>query len=57
VSYSTLKSRVQKSRSLLKKVFDDCCHFNIDKNGSIYDYELKSELKPQLKIKSGDTKV
>ena len=53
VSYSTLKSRVQKSRSLLKKVFDDCCHFNIDRNGSVYDYELKAE----LKIKNCDGKV
>ena len=43
ISYSTLKSRVQKSRTLLKKVFDDCCHFKIDKNGSIYDYSQKSE--------------
>ncbi|WP_057831306.1 RNA polymerase sigma factor SigZ [Colwellia sp. TT2012] len=43
VSYSTLKSRVQKSRGLLKKVFDDCCHFNIDKSGNVYDYEVKTK--------------
>jgi len=41
VSYSTLKSRVQKSRGLLKKVFDDCCHFKIDKIGNVYDYDVK----------------
>jgi RNA polymerase sigma-70 factor (ECF subfamily) len=43
VSYSTLKSRVQKSRGLLKKVFDDCCHFKIDKIGNIYDYDVKTK--------------
>ena len=42
VSYSTLKSRVQKSRELLKKVFDDCCHFKIDKIGNVYDYDVKT---------------
>lgn len=43
VSYSTLKSRVQKSRSLLKQVFDDCCHFKVDKFGNVYDYDSKSK--------------
>jgi len=43
VSYSTLKSRVQKSRGLLKKVFDDCCHFKIDKVGNVYDYDVKAK--------------
>jgi len=41
ISYSTLKSRVQKSRVLLKGVFDDCCHFKIDKTGNVFDYNLK----------------
>jgi len=41
LSYSTLKSRVQKSRGLLKQVFDDCCHFKIDKIGNVYDYDVK----------------
>ena len=43
VSYSTLKSRVQKSRGLLKQVFDDCCHFKIDKLGNVYDYDVKTK--------------
>lgn len=43
VSYSTLKSRVQKSRNDLKKVFDECCHFIRDKDGSIYDYSKKND--------------
>ena len=42
-SYSTLKSRVQKSRGLLKQVFDDCCHFKIDKLGNVYDYDVKTK--------------
>jgi len=45
ISYSTLKSRVQKSREMLKDVFDECCHFHIDKSGSIYDYEQKPSWK------------
>jgi RNA polymerase sigma-70 factor (ECF subfamily) len=46
ISYSTLKSRVQKSRSLLKGIFDDCCHFQIDKGGNDYDYDKKKIDKP-----------
>ena len=42
VSYSTLKSRVQRSRSSLKGVFDQCCHFSIDSRGNLYDYERKA---------------
>jgi len=41
ISYSTLKSRVQKSRHSLKGVFDECCHFSIDKRGNLFDYEEK----------------
>jgi len=42
ISYPTLKSRVQKSRTLLKQVFDDCCHFERDRRGSIYEYKRKN---------------
>lgn len=42
ISYSTLKSRVQKSRKQLKEVFDQCCHFEVDKQGNLYDFERKS---------------
>ena len=41
ISYSTLKSRVQKSRHSLKGIFDGCCHFSIDKRGNLYDFEEK----------------
>ena len=43
ISYSTLKSRVQKSRTMLKSVFDDCCHFEIDSKGNVFDYERKEK--------------
>lgn len=48
ISYSTLKSRVQKSRILLREIFDGCCHFKLDKNGKVYDYEIKTsnDIKP-----------
>ena len=42
VSYSTFKSRVQKSRDLLKGVFEGCCHFSVDKKGNIVDYIPKN---------------
>ncbi|NRA53433.1 MAG: RNA polymerase sigma factor SigZ [Gammaproteobacteria bacterium] len=47
ISYSTLKSRVQKSRVLLKGIFDDCCHFNIDAKGNVFDYERKNKSRGQ----------
>ncbi|WP_108651778.1 RNA polymerase sigma factor SigZ [Dongshaea marina] len=42
VSYSTLKSRVQKSRINLKKLFEDCCHLSLDSSGNLIDCEAKS---------------
>lgn len=39
ISYSTLKSRVQKGRKLLKQLFDECCHYQRDKVGNVYDYD------------------
>lgn len=42
ISYSTLKSRVQKSRKELKQVFDQCCHFKVDQHGNLYDFERKT---------------
>ena len=43
ISYSTLKSRVQKSRGALRKLFDDCCHFTIDQYGEIIDCDSKGK--------------
>ncbi|MCK6263384.1 RNA polymerase sigma factor SigZ [Vibrio sp. ZSDE26] len=42
IKYSTLKSRVQKSRTLLHKLFNDCCDFSIDSQGNLLDYEKKT---------------
>ena len=43
VSYSTLKSRVQKGRSELRAVFEQCCHFSLDKHGNLVDFDPKSD--------------
>lgn len=41
INYSTLKSRVQKSRHKLLGVFHQCCSFSIDRWGNVIDYERK----------------
>ncbi len=41
IKYSTLKSRVQKSRHKLLGVFNQCCSFSIDSRGNVSDYERK----------------
>ncbi|WP_135442533.1 RNA polymerase sigma factor SigZ [Vibrio tasmaniensis] len=43
ISYSTIKSRVQKSRDELKKLFEECCNLSLDKNGGVIDCDLKPE--------------
>ncbi len=42
ISYSTLKSRVQKARKELRLLFDKCCHYQLDKFGNLIDFEQKS---------------
>lgn len=42
LSYSTLKSRVQKGRSELRKAFEDCCNISMDVRGNISDVQEKS---------------
>lgn len=41
ISYSTFKSRVQKGRKELKRIFDRCCDFELDKNGKAVDWQKK----------------
>lgn len=41
LNYSTLKSRVKRSRQNLLQLFDDCCHFSIDARGNLFEYEGK----------------
>ncbi|TMP83373.1 RNA polymerase sigma factor SigZ [Pseudoalteromonas phenolica] len=43
VSYSTFKSRMQKSRADLKVLFDRCCDFELDKQGNLIDYHRKPQ--------------
>ncbi len=42
IPYSTVKSRAQRGRSQLRKLFDQCCHFDIDVRGSVMGYQPKS---------------
>ncbi|WP_028865943.1 RNA polymerase sigma factor SigZ [Psychromonas aquimarina] len=41
VKYSTLKSRVQKSRQMLYGLFSDCCELSIDHKGNLMDFQAK----------------
>ncbi len=41
VSYSTVKSRVQKGRTALKNLFEECCNLSLDQQGNVIDCELK----------------
>jgi len=43
ISYSTLKSQVQKSRSDLRALFEDCCHLSLDKHGNVIDFQSKNK--------------
>lgn len=42
ISYSTLKSRVQKGRGQLRQLFEDCCHLTLDKHGNVIGFDPKS---------------
>ncbi|WP_417432679.1 RNA polymerase sigma factor SigZ [Kiloniella sp.] len=42
IKYSTLKSRVQKSRQELKGLFEDCCYLTFDYSGTVVNYVEKS---------------
>lgn len=41
ISYSALKSRVQRGRELLKKYFEACCNISTDKYGNVIASEKK----------------
>lgn len=43
IKYSTLKSKVQKSRKMLLDVFRQCCDFSVDHQGNISDFEPKQK--------------
>lgn len=43
ISYSGAKSRVQRAKEHLKKLFTDCCTIQSDKYGNVVDYEQKRD--------------
>ncbi|MCX7863263.1 MAG: RNA polymerase sigma factor SigZ [Bacteroidales bacterium] len=49
ITYSGAKSRVQRARKMLKKLFTDCCYIQTDKYGNIIDYYRKSECSKKCK--------
>jgi RNA polymerase sigma-70 factor, ECF subfamily len=42
ISYSGAKSRVQRGKENLKKLFTDCCSIQSDKYGNVVDFQQKS---------------
>jgi RNA polymerase sigma-70 factor (ECF subfamily) len=44
ISLSGAKSRVQRGRTLLKNMLDDCCRLEFDHSGRLCDYERKRRL-------------
>lgn len=43
LSYSTLKSRVQKARLELRAMFEACCHMQLDTQGNIAAFEPRND--------------
>jgi RNA polymerase sigma-70 factor (ECF subfamily) len=42
ISYSTIKSQVQRGRAKLRALFDDCCSLTLDKHGNVVEFQSKS---------------
>ncbi|WP_096084926.1 RNA polymerase sigma factor SigZ [Agaribacterium haliotis] len=43
ISYSTLKSRVQKARKQLRKLYQSCCSFDVDQRGMLLEAKAKAK--------------
>jgi RNA polymerase sigma-70 factor (ECF subfamily) len=41
MTYSALKSRVQRGREMLRDLFHECCQYQLDVRGGIVDYKMK----------------
>lgn len=41
ISYSGVKSRVQRGREMLKELLTSCCHIESDRYGNIIDFHVK----------------
>ena len=42
ISLSAAKSRVQRARMMLKELLLQCCHFEFDRYGTVFDYSPKN---------------
>lgn len=42
LSHSAVKSRVQRARHMLRELFQECCHYQLDVRGNLVDFESKS---------------
>ena len=42
ISYSTIKSQVQRGRAKLRTLFDDCCSLTLDNHGNVVEFLAKS---------------
>lgn len=42
ISVSAVKSRVQRARKMLKELLLECCHFEFDRYGTIFDYSPRN---------------
>ena len=42
LSHSAIKSRVQRARHMLRELFHECCHYQLDVRGNLVDFESKS---------------
>ena len=42
ISYSTLKSQVQRGRAKLRTLIDDCCSLTLDRHGNVVEFQAKS---------------
>ncbi len=47
ISYSTVKSRVQRGRQMLAALFQECCRLELDARGNIIDYQTNEACCPK----------
>ena len=43
ISFSGMKSRVQRGRKQLKQMLDDCCLIELDRRGGVVDYNIRAD--------------
>ena len=43
ISYSGIKSRIQRGREKVKKMMLDCCHYEFDRYGNLMDYKCRDK--------------